>query len=139
MGLLWYVRVASLLLCAFDLTSIVVSAFLRTSNEVSYQLDNWLEMRRNYAAYFVFYTKFVRATVGKRPFRSRLRSMAVGDEIATVLDKALTLLGIENSYEMWNDVYKKSRGEIRSVRNDETVPEHCCLEVQNLTEIHQDV
>jgi hypothetical protein len=81
-------------------------------------------MRRNYAAYYVFYTKFVRAIVGKRPFRQRLGSMAVGDEIATVSDEALTLLGIENSYEMWNDVYTKSEGEIRSVHNDETVPEH---------------
>jgi hypothetical protein len=50
--------------------------------------------------------------------------MAVGDEIATFSDEALTLLGIENSYEMWNDVYKKSEGEICPVHNDETVPEH---------------
>jgi hypothetical protein len=82
-------------------------------------------MRQNYAAYYVFYTKFVRAVVGKCPFRQRLGSMAVGDEIATVSDEALTLLGIENTYEMWNDIYKKSEGEIRSVRNDKTtVPEH---------------
>jgi hypothetical protein len=121
--------VDSLLLFSFDLTSIVVSAYLRTTNEVLYKLDDWLEMRRNYAAYFVFYTQFMRATVGKRPFRQRLRSMAVGDEIATVSDEALTLLGIENSYEMWNDVYKISDGEIRSVRNDEKVPEHWKSEI----------
>jgi hypothetical protein len=112
-------------LCALDLTNIVVSAYLRTSKEVSYQLDNWLEMRRNYSAYYVFYTKFIRAIVGKCPFHQRLGSMAVGDEIATVSDEALTLLGIETSYEMWNDVYKNSEGGIPLVRNDETVPEHC--------------
>jgi hypothetical protein len=50
--------------------------------------------------------------------------MAMGDEIATVSDKALTLLGIESSIEMWDDVYKKSGGEIQSVRNDEIVPAH---------------
>jgi hypothetical protein len=50
--------------------------------------------------------------------------MAVGDEIATVWDKALTSLGIENSIEMWDDVWKISDGEIRTVRNDEKVPEH---------------
>jgi hypothetical protein len=50
--------------------------------------------------------------------------MAVGDEIVTVSDEALTLLGIENSYKMWNDIYKISSGEIRLVRNDETVSEH---------------
>jgi hypothetical protein len=102
----------------------VVSAYLRTSKEVSYQLDNWLEMRRNYSAYYVFYTNCVRAIVGKRPFRKRLGSMAVGDEIPTVSDEALTLLGIENSYEVWNDVYKNLNGDIRSVRNDEAVPDH---------------
>jgi hypothetical protein len=50
--------------------------------------------------------------------------MAVGDEISTVSDKeALTLLGIVNSYEMWNDIYKNSKWEICLVRNDETYPE----------------
>jgi hypothetical protein len=125
MGLLWYVLVDSLLLFSCDLTSIVVSAYLRTSNEVLYKLDDWLEMRQNYAAYYVFYTQFVRATFGKRPFRQRLRSMAVGDEIATVSDEALTLLGFENSIEMWeDDVYKISGGEIRSVRNVKKIPAH---------------
>jgi hypothetical protein len=85
----------------------VVSAYLRTSNEVLYKLDDWLEMRRNYAAYYAFYTQFVRATVGKRSFRQRLRTMAVlGDEIASVSDEALTFLGFENSIEMWDDVWK---------------------------------
>jgi hypothetical protein len=116
--------VTSLLLYAFDPTSIVVSAYLTTSKEVSYTLDNWLETRQNYSAYYDFYTNFVRAIVGKRPFRKRLGSMAVGDEIATVSDEeALTLLGIENSYEIWNDIYKNSKGEIRSVHNDDTFPE----------------
>jgi hypothetical protein len=81
-------------------------------------------MRRNYAAYYVFYTQFVRATVGKHPFHQRLRSMVVGDEIASVSDEALTLLGFENSIEMWDDVWKISDGEIRLVRNDEKIPEH---------------
>jgi hypothetical protein len=35
--------------------------------------------------------------------------MAMGDEIATVLDEALTLLGFENSIEMWDDVWKISQ------------------------------
>ena len=116
------------MLCSFDLTSIVLSAYLRTktdtSKKVLYNIDDWLKMRQNYKAYCVFYTKFVRAVVGKRPFRSRLRSIATGGAIATVSDEALTLLGIENSCEMWNDVYKKSGGKIRSVRTDETVPDH---------------
>jgi hypothetical protein len=78
----------------------VVSAYLRKSTDGVYKLDDWLELRRNYGAYYVFYTKFVRAIVGKRPFRSRLHSMAEGDEIASVSEEALTLLGFENSIEM---------------------------------------
>jgi hypothetical protein len=102
----------------------VVSTYLGKSTEAVYKLDDSLEMRRNYEAYYVFYTQFVRATVGKRPFRQRLRSMAVGDEIASVSDEALTLLGFENSIEMWDDVWKISDGEIRTVRHDEKIPEN---------------
>jgi hypothetical protein len=74
----------------WDITSVVVSPYRRKTPDGVYKLDDWLELRRNYEAYDVFYTKFVRAIVGKRPFRSRLRSMTEGDEIATVSDEALT-------------------------------------------------
>jgi hypothetical protein len=107
-----------------DLTSIVVSAYCRKNPDGVYKLDDWLELRRNYEAYYVFYTKFVRAIVGKGPFHSRLRSMAEGDEIATVSDEALTLLGLENNIQMWDGIWKVSSAEIRTVRHDETIPEH---------------
>jgi hypothetical protein len=102
----------------------VVSAYLRKSTEAVYKLDDWLDMMRNYEAYYVFYTRFVRATVGKRPFRQRLRTMAVGDEIASVSDEALILLGFENSTEVWDNVWKISKGQIRTVRHDEKIPEN---------------
>jgi hypothetical protein len=107
-----------------DLTSIVASAYLRKSTDGVYKLDDWLELRQNYGAYYIFYTKFVRAIVGKRPFRSRLRSMAKGDETASVSDEALTLLGFENSIEMWDNVWKISKGEIHTVRHDERIPKN---------------
>jgi hypothetical protein len=103
---------------------VLVSAYLRKSTDGVYKLDDWLELRRNYEAYYVFYTKFVRAIVGKRPFHSRLRSMAEGDEIASVSDEVLTLLGFENSIKMWDDIWNISDREIRTVRHDETIPEN---------------
>jgi hypothetical protein len=50
--------------------------------------------------------------------------MTEGDEIATVSDEALTLLGFENNIEIWDDIWKVSSWEIRRVRQDETIPDH---------------
>jgi hypothetical protein len=80
-------------------------------------------MRQDYEAYSVFYTKFVRAIVGKRVFSQRLRSMTMGEEIATVSDEALTMLGFDNNIAMWDDIWDISGGEIRTVRHDETIPD----------------
>jgi hypothetical protein len=80
-------------------------------------------MRLNYDAYYIFYTKFVKAIVGKRIFHQRLRSLAEGEEIATVSDEALTLLGFDNNIIMWDDIWKISGGETCTVRHDETIPD----------------
>jgi hypothetical protein len=101
----------------------VVSAYLRKNPDDVYGLDDWIEMRVNYDAYYVFYTKFVRAIVGKRIFNQRLRSMAEGEEIGTVSDEALTLLGFDNNIVMCDDIWKISGGEIRTVCHDETIPD----------------
>jgi hypothetical protein len=101
----------------------VVSAYLRKSPGEVYGLEHWEEMRNDYEAYSLFYTKFVRAIVGKRVFRQRLRSMTMGDEIATVSDEALTLLGFDNNILMWDDIWFISGGEIRTVPHGEPIPE----------------
>jgi hypothetical protein len=49
--------------------------------------------------------------VGKRNFKIRLNTMAEGEEIATVSDEALALLGIENGHKLWDDIWAKSAGE----------------------------
>jgi hypothetical protein len=56
-------------------------------------MDNWLEMRRRFEAYTDFYTYIVKAIVGKRNFKKRLRTMAEGAEIVTVSDEALASWG----------------------------------------------
>jgi hypothetical protein len=53
-------------------------------------------MRRNFEAYAGFYTYIVKAIVGKRNFKKRLRTMAEGTQIVTVSDEALALIGVEN-------------------------------------------
>jgi hypothetical protein len=101
----------------------VVSAYLRKNPDGVYGLEHWEYMRHNYDEYYVFYTRFVRAIVGKRIFNQRLRSMAEGEEIATVSDEVLTLLGFDNDIVMWDDIWKISGGEIRTVRHDEPIPD----------------
>jgi hypothetical protein len=49
-------------------------------------MDNWSEMRRNFGAYADFYTYIVKAIVGKRTFKKRLRNIAEGTEIAIISD-----------------------------------------------------
>jgi hypothetical protein len=85
-------------------------------------MDNWLEMRRNCEAYADFYTYIVKAIVGKRNFKKRLRTMAEGAEIATISDEALALIGVKNGCRVWDDVFHLSDGKICQIRNDETYP-----------------
>ena len=101
----------------------MVSAYLRKNPDGVYGLEHWEYMRQDYEAYSLFYTKFVRAIVGKRVFKQRLRSMTMGEEIATVSDEALTMLGFDNNIAMWDDIWDISGGEIRTVRHDEAIPD----------------
>jgi hypothetical protein len=39
-------------------------------------MDNWLELRRNYAANYDFYKYLLPSVVGKRNFKIRLNTMA---------------------------------------------------------------
>jgi hypothetical protein len=63
-------------------------------------MTNWLELRRNFVAYYDFYTNLLPSTVGKRNFKIRLNTMAESEEITTVSDEALALLGIENAHKL---------------------------------------
>jgi hypothetical protein len=49
---------------------------------------SWLELRRNYVAYYDFYASLLPSTVGKRNFKIRLNTMEEDEEIATVSNKA---------------------------------------------------
>ena len=89
-------------------------------------------MRQHTSAYMVFYSQFVRTIVGKRLFKQRIGTMSEDEEIATVSDEALALLGIENSAARWNDVFERSQGKIRQIRKDEPYPEEWKSSVMSL-------
>jgi hypothetical protein len=67
--------------------------------------------------------------VGKRNFKIRLNNMAEGEEITTISDEALALLGIENGHKLWDDIWAKSAGKVRVIRKDEPYPEEWNLTV----------
>jgi hypothetical protein len=73
----------------YDLTNTSTLGYLRQGEDHCHLMANWLELRRNYATYYDFYTYLLPATVGKRNFKIRLNTMAEGKEIATVSDEAL--------------------------------------------------
>ena len=80
-------------------------------------------MRRNYAAYSIFYTTFVSAIVGKRLFRKRIKNVSKDKEIATISDEALALLGLENGEARWDAIWESSNGKIRIVPKGDAIPE----------------
>jgi hypothetical protein len=105
------------------LTLLLIAGYRkRNMEDVRFTMGNWLEQRRNYAAYSVFYTIFMPSIVGKRRFANRVRNLPDGQEIATVSDEALAMLGLENSIERWDDLFDKSGGQYRIIHKDEEYP-----------------
>jgi len=75
-------------------------------------------LREDFEVYKLFYDVFVRAIVGMRRFDSIVSNWTKGDRentLATCSDEAMALLGFENSYEVWQNVYEKSKGQIHPI------------------------
>ena len=89
----------------------------------SYLVKN---MRSDYEIYSVFYKTFIPTIVGKRFFGSMMNELNPNSQnespLCTVSDEALALLGFENGFKVWKDVWVKSEGAIRHIRKDEKVP-----------------
>jgi hypothetical protein len=60
--------------------------------------------------------------VGKRLFAYRVRNLPGDQEIATLSDEALAVLGLENSIACWDDLFDKSGGNYRIIHKDEECP-----------------
>ena len=83
--------------------------------------DSFCQGRKNKKTYKTFFSRFVPAVVGPELFRQRLQD-ATGDTSAdtlcTVSDEAFALLLVENSYDRWTDIYKKTGGIPKQRRGD---------------------
>lgn len=82
-------------------------------------------MRSDFDNYKHFVYRFVRCIVGRREFDLVIANWKIGqkeDTLATVSDEALALLSFENNFDVWEDVYDKSKGEIRPIPRDMEYP-----------------
>ena len=96
---------------------------MRAEATVTYKIDAFLEMRRNFEAYSVFYSQFLPCIVGKNNFKKLLPQITDSEDIATVSDEALALVGIENSCQRWDKIFENSEGQIRKFTKNEDFPE----------------
>ena len=66
-------------------------------------------MRRNYAAYSVFYSTFLPPIVGRSLMKKLVADRNTLEQVATNTDKALALLGLENGVERWDTFLRGAR------------------------------
>jgi hypothetical protein len=78
------------------LTCVCVLAYRSANQDVRYTLDKFLEMRRNTAAYSVFYSTFIPPIVGRSLMKKLVEDDTVFEEISTISDEAIALLALEN-------------------------------------------
>ena len=85
--------------------------------------DSFCKGRRKTKNYTTFYSRFVPAVVGPELFRQRLKDAngdTSADTVCTISDEAFALLLVENSYDRWTDIYKKTGGIPKQRRGDRT-------------------
>jgi hypothetical protein len=67
-------------------------------------------MRRNYAAYSVFYSSFVPTIVGRHLMKKLVADKYTFKEVSTISDEALALLGLKNGVERWDGIFYEMQG-----------------------------
>ena len=85
--------------------------------------DDFCKGRKHKKIYTTFFTRFVPAVVGPELFRQRLQAAngdTAADTVCTISDEAFALLLVENSYDRWADIYKKTGGIPKQRRGDRT-------------------
>jgi hypothetical protein len=90
---------------------------------VRYTLNDFLEMRRNNAAYTVFYSTFLPVVVGRLLLKKLVADKDTVEEVATISDEALTLLGLENYGAYWEDIFTRCKGDVRPYAKGQEMPE----------------
>jgi hypothetical protein len=105
------------------LTCVCMLAYRSANQDVRYTLDKFLEMRRNTAAYSVFYSTFIPPIVGRSLLKKLVEDDSVFEEISTISDEALALLALENGVDRWDDVFTKCKGDVRPFARGQPIPE----------------
>jgi hypothetical protein len=100
-----------------------MSAYCTANADVRYTLDNFLEMRRNYAAYSVFYSTFLPAIVGRVLMKRLVADAHTFADVATPSDEALALLALENGVDRWDDIFTRCDGDVRPYAKGQEMPE----------------
>jgi hypothetical protein len=105
------------------LTCVCVLAYRSANQDIRYSLDKFLEMCRNIAAYLVFYSTFIPTIVGRSLMKKLMEDDNVLEEISPISDEALALLALENGIGHWDDVFTKSKGDVRPSPKGQPIPE----------------
>jgi hypothetical protein len=98
-------------------------ANLKANKGSIYLMDDYLDGRKNEAAYFDFYSTVMMGVLGKVEFKHRVRTYPLGSEIGTISDEALGLLIADNYIDRWIDMFKNSKGNIRILTGGEEMPD----------------
>jgi hypothetical protein len=80
---------------------------------VRYTLNDFLEMRRNNAAYTVFYSTFVPVVVGRLLLKKLVADKDTVEEVAT----------ISNNGDRWDDIFTRCKGDVRPYAKGQDIPE----------------
>ena len=80
-------------------------------------------MRRNNEAYTVFYSTFLPVVVGRSLLKKLVADKDTVEEVATISDEALTLLGLENNGDRWDDIFTRCKGDVRPYAKGQDIPE----------------
>jgi hypothetical protein len=109
--------------CFLQVSNLRLSAYRAANKDIRYTLDQFLKLRRNYVAYSIFYSTFIPTIAGRKLMKQLVEDTSVIEEVCTISDEALALLGLENGVERWDDVFARCKGDVRPFPKGQTIPE----------------
>jgi hypothetical protein len=71
----------------------------------------------------VFYSTFLPVVVGRSLLKKLVADKDTVEEVATISDEALTLLGLENYGDRWDDIFTRCEGDVRPYGKGQEMPE----------------
>ena len=93
----------------------------------AYSLEEFLEGRKNYSAYAVFYRYFIPAIGRKTFWREQVLAATDDKDVATRSNEAFALLVLENHWARWLDIFCLNKGMVTSTRGQKR-----CVSESNL-------